>query len=282
MLTLIYTSGTTGPPKGVQLDPPQPAGRGRRRSRSSSSSRDDGARDLLAAVGAHRRARRAPLPADRASGCRSPAATTRARSLAYLPAGAADAGSSPCRASGRSSRPGWRRCSPAQPDEQRKAAQAALAAAIEKVAPRAGGRAGARRRSPRRSPRPTSSSSRGLRAKLGLDQVEALNVGAAPTPRRGARVLPRDRRCRSPSCGACRETCGAGTVNPPEQDQDRHRRARRRRASRSSSTTTARCCARRRRDGGLPQPAREDRRGDRPTTAGCTPATSASSTRTAT
>ena len=29
LLTLIYTSGTTGPPKGVQLDAPQPARSGR-------------------------------------------------------------------------------------------------------------------------------------------------------------------------------------------------------------------------------------------------------------
>ena len=34
MLTLIYTSGTTGPPKGVQLDPPQPDGGRARASRS--------------------------------------------------------------------------------------------------------------------------------------------------------------------------------------------------------------------------------------------------------
>ena len=41
-----------------------------------------------------------------------------------------------------------------------------------------------------------------LRKALGLDELEACNVGAAPDAARGARVLPRDRRARSPSCGA--------------------------------------------------------------------------------
>ena len=64
VLTLIYTSGTTGPPKGVQLDPPQPVrgGRGHRGPDRLPARRP---RDLVAAERAHRRAQRPPLPADR-------------------------------------------------------------------------------------------------------------------------------------------------------------------------------------------------------------------------
>ena len=62
---------------------------------------------------------------------------------------------------------------------------------------------------------------------LGLDQVAAINVGAAPTP---VEVLEFFHAIGLPLAelwGMC-ETCGAGTVNPPGRAQDRHRRARRR------------------------------------------------------
>ena len=84
-----------------------------------------------------------------------------------------------------------------------------------------------------------------LRAMLGLDEAEAVNVGAAPTPRE---VLVFFHAIGVPlaEIWGMSETCGAGCCNPPEQDQDRHRRAAARRASRSSSPTTASCsCARR-------------------------------------
>ena len=71
---------------------------------------------------------------------------------------------------------------------------------------------------------------------LGLDQVEAINVGAAPTP---VEVLEFFHAIGLPlaELWGMSETCGAGAVNPPEQDQDRHGRAAGARASRSSSTS---------------------------------------------
>ena len=80
----------------------------------------------------------------------------------------------------------------------------------------------------------------GLRAMLGLDQVVAINVGAAPTP---VEVLEFFHAIGLPlaELWGMSETCGAGTVNPPDAHQDRHRRAGRRPASRSSSPRTARC-----------------------------------------
>ena len=67
----------------------------------------------------------------------------------------------------------------------------------------------------------------GLRAMLGLDQVEAINVGAAPTP---IEVLEFFHAIGLPlaELWGMSETCGAGSVNPPGEDQARHRSARRR------------------------------------------------------
>ena len=114
----------------------------------------------------------------------------------------------------------------------------------------------------------------GLRAMLGLDQVEAINVGAAPTP---VEVLEFFHAIGLPlaELWGMSETCGAGSVNPTDKikigtvgppapgvrDQARQRR----RGARQS----------RRRDARLPQPAREDQPRRSPTTAGCAPATSA-------
>ena len=63
LLTLIYTSGTTGPPKGVQLTPPQPDDADLRRRGDHRLPRARREGDLVAARRAHRRARRALLPA---------------------------------------------------------------------------------------------------------------------------------------------------------------------------------------------------------------------------
>jgi long-subunit acyl-CoA synthetase (AMP-forming) len=56
----------------------------------------------------------------------------------------------------------------------------------------------------------------GLRAMLGLDQVEAINVGAAPTP---VEVLEFFHAIGLPlaELWGMSETCGAGSVNPPEK-----------------------------------------------------------------
>src|SRR5690348_16039684 len=56
----------------------------------------------------------------------------------------------------------------------------------------------------------------GLRAMLGLDQVEAINVGAAPTP---VEVLEFFHAIGLPlaELWGMSETCGAGSVNPKEK-----------------------------------------------------------------
>ena len=79
-----------------------------------------------------------------------------------------------------------------------------------------------------------------IRERLGLDQVESVNVGAAPTPRE---VIEFFHAIGIPlaELWGMSETAGYGTCNPPEQDQDRHRRPARAGRRRSSSPTTARC-----------------------------------------
>ena len=100
VLTLIYTSGTTGPAEGRRARAPQPhhGGLGHRGDRQLPARL---ARRLLAAGRAHRRARRAPLPADRVRhhdhDLRGPAPGDERRCRR-----SARSGSSPCRGSGRS------------------------------------------------------------------------------------------------------------------------------------------------------------------------------------
>jgi len=101
------------------------------------------------------------------------------------------------------------------PSEQRAAAQAGLDAAIEKV-----------RLEQRDEPVPDEIAAKvaaadeqffsGWRAMLGLDQVEALNVGAAPTP---VEVLEFMHAIGLPlaELWGMSETCGAGAVNPPDR-----------------------------------------------------------------
>jgi long-chain acyl-CoA synthetase len=103
----------------------------------------------------------------------------------------------------------------AQPEEQREKVQAALAAALEKV-----------RLEQRGEPVPDDLAQRvaaadeqifaGLRAMLGLDQVKAINVGAAPTP---VEVLEFFHAIGLPlaELWGMSETCGAGLVNPPDR-----------------------------------------------------------------
>ena len=236
--------------------------------------------DLLAAGRAHRRARRQLLPAG------DPGL------LGHGLPRPAHRSSSSCR-----------RCSPtwffAVPRIWEK-----LKAGLEaKLAgdPRRGGRAGARRGSRRRSRRSASSrrarrspsSSRprsppadealfsNLRAALGLDEAVAVNVGAAPTP---LEVLEFFHAIGIPigELWGMSETCGVATFNPPEQGQARHRRA---------ADPRDRDQARRRRRGAGPGRRRTcsatatcRRRPPRRSTprAGWRPATSASSTPTAT
>ena len=103
-----------------------------------------------------------------------------------------------------------------QPEEQREPVQAALAAALEKVRLEQARRAGARRARRSRSRRPTQQLFAGLRAMLGLDQVVAVNVGAAPTP---VEVLEFFHAIGMPlaELWGMSETCGAGACNPPDR-----------------------------------------------------------------
>jgi len=209
VLTLIYTSGTTGPPKGVQLIH----------------------RNLLAAVegleelidlphdgrviswlpAAHIAERNAHHYLPIVFGLEITCCDDPRQVLSYLP----------------EVRPSWFFAVPriweklkagletmvaGQPEEQRKAMQAALEAAVRKV-----------RLEQRGEEVPAELAAQvadadaeifaGLRQMLGLDRVEAINVGAAPTP---VEVLEFFHAIGLPlaELWGMSETCGAGTVNP--------------------------------------------------------------------
>jgi len=210
VLTLIYTSGTTGPPKGVQLIH----------------------RNLLAAVeglealiefprdgrviswlpAAHVAERNAHHYLPIVYGLQITCCADPRQVLSYLP----------------EVRPSWFFAVPrifeklkagletmvaGQPQEQREKMQAALDAAVRKVRLEQSG-----------EPVPAELAEQvaqadaeifaGLRQMLGLDQVEAMNVGAAPTP---VEVLEFFHAIGLPlaELWGMSETCGAGSVNPP-------------------------------------------------------------------
>jgi long-chain acyl-CoA synthetase len=210
ILTLIYTSGTTGPPKGVQLIH----------------------RNLLAACegleeliefpkdgrviswlpSAHIAERNAHHYLPIVFGLQITCCEDPRQVLSYLP----------------EVRPSWFFAVPriweklkagletmiaSQPDEQQARMQAALDAGIEKV-----------RLEQRGETVPDELAERvekadveifaGVRTMLGLDQIEAINVGAAPTP---VEVLEFFHAIGLPlaELWGMSETCGAGTVNPP-------------------------------------------------------------------
>ncbi len=210
VLTLIYTSGTTGPPKGVQLIH----------------------RNLLAAVeglevliqfprdgrviswlpSAHIAERNAHHYLPIVYGLQITCCDDPREVLSYLP----------------EVRPSWFFAVPriweklkagletmiaGQPEEQGRAMQAALDASVRKV-----------RLEQRGEPVPAELAEQvakadteifaGVRAMLGLDQVEAINVGAAPTP---VEVLEFFHAIGLPlaELWGMSETCGAGSVNPP-------------------------------------------------------------------
>ncbi|HEX5852622.1 MAG TPA: long-chain fatty acid--CoA ligase [Solirubrobacteraceae bacterium] len=209
VLTLIYTSGTTGPPKGVQLIH----------------------RNLLAAVegldeliefpqdgrviswlpSAHIAERNAHHYLPIVFGLQITCCEDPRQVLSYLP----------------EVRPSWFFAVPriweklkagletmvaGQPEVQRQKMRTALDASIEKV-----------RLEQRGEPVPADLAEQvatadaeifaGLRSMLGLDQVEAINVGAAPTP---VEVLEFFHAIGLPlaELWGMSETCGAGSVNP--------------------------------------------------------------------
>jgi long-chain acyl-CoA synthetase len=212
ILTLIYTSGTTGPPKGVQL----------MHSNLLSACEgvdamiefpDDG-RVVSWLPSAHVAERNAHHYIPIVYGLQITCCDNPRDILQFLP----------------EVRPSWFFAVPrifeklkagletavaGMPEEQRTAAQEGLAAAIEKV-----------RLEQRGEPVPEELAAKvaaadealfsGWRAMLGLDQVEALNVGAAPTP---VEVLEFMHAIGLPlgELWGMSETCGAGAVNPPDK-----------------------------------------------------------------
>jgi long-chain acyl-CoA synthetase len=212
VLTLIYTSGTTGPPKGVQLCH----------------------RNLLSAVvgveqlitfpdesrviswlpAAHVAERNAHHYLPIVFGLQITCCPDPRQVLSYLP----------------EVRPQWFFAVPriweklkagletmiaGQPEEQRQGTERALAAAIEKVRLEQRGE----RVPPELAAEVAEADKQifaGLRQMLGFDQVEAVNVGAAPTP---LEVLEFFHAIGIPlaELWGMSETCGAGCVNPPER-----------------------------------------------------------------
>jgi long-subunit acyl-CoA synthetase (AMP-forming) len=210
VLTLIYTSGTTGPPKGVQLI------------HRNLLATVEGIEDLIEfprdgrviswLPAAHVAERNAHHYLPIVFGLQITCCDDPRQVLSYLP----------------EVRPSWFFAVPriweklkagletmvaGEPDERRQELQAALDAAIRKV-----------RLEQAQEPVPDELAEQvaradteifnGLRTMLGLDQVEAINVGAAPTP---IEVLEFFHAIGLPlaELWGMSETCGAGSVNPP-------------------------------------------------------------------
>ena len=235
VLTLIYTSGTTGPPKGVQLVHRNlmAAVSGRRR-RDPVPRRREG--HLVAAGGAHRRAQRAPLPADRVrdDGHDLPEPARDRR----LPAGRQADLVLRRAAHLREAQGGPRGPSLDAGRADRRLAHGRAAQGRARAGRRAGAR---RRRRDRRGGRGAAvrRAARDARARRGDRGQRRRGADAA----RRARLLPRDRhpaRRAVGHVGDLRRRRG----QPARAGPDRHRRAAVARASRCGSPTTASCwCA---------------------------------------
>jgi long-chain acyl-CoA synthetase len=210
VLTLIYTSGTTGPPKGVQLIHRNLLAAVEGLEELIQFPRDGRVVSWLPAAHVAERNAHHYLPIVfglQITCCEDPREV-----LSYLP----------------EVRPSWFFAVPriweklkagletmvaSQPEERRAELQAALDAGVRKVRMEQAG-----------EPVPEALAAQvaradaeifsGLRAMLGLDQVEAINVGAAPTP---VEVLEFFHAIGLPlaELWGMSETCGAGSVNPP-------------------------------------------------------------------
>jgi long-chain acyl-CoA synthetase len=212
VLTLIYTSGTTGPPKGVQLVHRNLLATVEGIEGLIEFPRDGRVISWLPAAHVAERNAHHYLPI--VFGLQITCCGDPREVLSYLP----------------EVRPSWFFAVPriweklkagletmvaGQPEERRAELQAALDAAVRKVRLEQGG-----------EPVPAELAEQvakadaeifaGLREMLGLDQVEAINVGAAPTP---LEVLEFFHAIGLPlaELWGMSETCGAGSVNPPEK-----------------------------------------------------------------
>ncbi|HVS28267.1 MAG TPA: long-chain fatty acid--CoA ligase [Solirubrobacteraceae bacterium] len=210
MLTLIYTSGTTGPPKGVQLTHANLI-------TAISAIRElvqfpDQSRVISWLPSAHIAERAAHHYIPIAFGFTVTCCEDPRNVMAYLP----------------EVRPQWFFAVPriweklkagldtmiaGLPDEQRDEAQATIQAAIDKVRLEQAGEEVPAELAEQVT-KADETMFAGLRARLGLDQVVTVNVGAAPTP---VEVLEFFHAIGIPlaEIWGMSETCGAGTVNPP-------------------------------------------------------------------
>jgi len=209
VLTLIYTSGTTGPPKGVQLVHRNLLAAVEGLDQLIEFPRDGRVISWLPAAHVAERNAHHYLPI--VFGLQITCCDDPRQVLSYLP----------------EVRPSWFFAVPriweklkagletmlaAQPEEQREKVHAALEASLREVRLEQAG-----------EPVPAELAEQvaradaeifaGLRTMLGLDQVEAINVGAAPTP---VEVLEFFHAIGLPlaELWGMSETCGAGSVNP--------------------------------------------------------------------
>jgi len=209
LLTLIYTSGTTGPPKGVQLVHRNLLAAVEGLDELISFPRDGRVISWLPAAHVAERNAHHYLPI--VFGLQITCCDDPRQVLSYLP----------------EVRPSWFFAVPriweklkagletmiaGQPLEQRERTHAALEASLRKVRLEQRGE-----QVPDELARTVAEADSeifaGWRAMLGLDQVEAINVGAAPTP---VEVLEFFHAIGLPlaELWGMSETCGAGTVNP--------------------------------------------------------------------
>jgi long-chain acyl-CoA synthetase len=212
VLTLIYTSGTTGPPKGVQITHANICETVR--SYDELIQFPDGGRVVSYLPMAHVAERNVSHYLPMLCGFTATCCPDAREVMAYLP----------------EVRPTWFFAVPriweklkagleqmlaAAPEQQRAGTQAALGAALEKVRLEQSGEPVPDQLAARVAKADDEIFSK-LREHLGLDQVEACNVGAAPTP---PEVIEFFHTLGIPlsELWGMSETTGAGTCNPPER-----------------------------------------------------------------
>jgi long-chain acyl-CoA synthetase len=212
VLTLIYTSGTTGPPKGVQLIHRNLIAACEGLEELIEFPRDG--RVISWLPSAHIAERNAHHYLPIVYGLQITCCEDPRQVLSYLP----------------EVRPSWFFAVPriweklkagletmlsSQPEEQRANVEQALQAAIRKVRLEQAGQ-DVPAELAEQVERADAEIFAGLRTMLGLDQIEAINVGAAPTP---VEVLEFFHAIGLPlaELWGMSETCGAGTVNPTDK-----------------------------------------------------------------